>query len=58
MQKSKVEFATVTKNEVVQEVGRSTIYQPKTNFSGGSIKWLWSETLHQQETYAKSSITI
>ena len=34
-----IQFATVTKNGVVQKVGRSTIVQPKTNFKGGSIKW-------------------
>lgn len=33
-----IQFATVTKNGVVQKVGRSTIVQPKTNFKGGSIK--------------------
>lgn len=34
-----IQFATVTKNRVVQKVGRSTIVQPKINFKGGSIKW-------------------
>lgn len=34
-----IQFATVTKNGVVQKVSRSTIVQPKTNFKGGSIKW-------------------
>lgn len=34
-----IQFATVTKNGVVQKVGRSTIVQPKINFKGGSIKW-------------------
>ena len=38
-QKHTVEFATVTKNEVVQQIGRSSILQPKTNFQGGSVKW-------------------
>ena len=38
-QKQTVEFATVTKNGVVQKIGRSSILQPKTNFKGGSIKW-------------------
>lgn len=33
------QFAIATKNGVVQQVGRSTILQPKTNFQGGSIKW-------------------
>lgn len=33
------EFATVTKNNVVQRVGKSTIYQPKIAFKGGQIKW-------------------
>lgn len=33
------QFAIATKSVVVQQVGRSTILQPKTNFHGGSIKW-------------------
>ena len=33
------EFATVTKDNVVQIVGKSTIYQPKIEFKGGQIKW-------------------
>lgn len=38
MQTQTIQFATVTKNGVVQKVGKSTILQPKTNFKGGSIK--------------------
>ncbi len=34
-----IQFAVVTKNGVVQKVGKSTISQPKTNFKGGYIKW-------------------
>lgn len=37
--KQKIEFAVVTKNNVVVQVGKSQIYQPKTNFKGGEIKW-------------------
>lgn len=41
MQKQTIQFATVTKNNVVQTIGRSTIYQPKTEFKGDKgIKWL------------------
>ena len=39
MQTQTIQFATVTKNGVVQKIGKSTILQPKTNFKGGSIKW-------------------
>lgn len=39
MQKQTIQFAVETKNGVVQRIGKSTIYQPKTNFKGGSIKW-------------------
>lgn len=39
MQKQTVEFATVVKNGVVEKIGRSSVYVPKTNFKGGSIKW-------------------
>jgi hypothetical protein len=37
--KQTVEFAVVTKNGVVQQIGKSSILQPQTNFKGGSIKW-------------------
>lgn len=39
MQSQTIEFATVVKDEVVKEIGKSTILQPKTNFKGGTIKW-------------------
>ena len=39
MKTQTIQFATITKNGVVQKVGKSTILQPKTNFKGGSIKW-------------------
>lgn len=39
MQTQTVQFAVVTKNGVVQKVGKSTISQPKNNCKGGSIKW-------------------
>ena len=41
MKKTTVEFAVVTKNGIVQKIGRSSIEQPKTNFKGNpdSIKW-------------------
>lgn len=38
-QKQTVEFATVTKNGIVQKIGKSSILQPKTNFKGGTVKW-------------------
>ena len=37
--KQVVQFATETKNGVVQIIGRSAIFQPKTSFKGGSVKW-------------------
>lgn len=37
--------AVQTKNGVVQTIGRSVMIQPKTNFKGGSIKWL-EDTYH------------
>lgn len=35
-----IQFATVTKNGVVQTIGHSTIIHPKTNYKGGQTKWL------------------
>lgn len=40
MKKQRADFATVTKNGVVTQIGRSTILQPKINFKGGSIPWV------------------
>lgn len=39
MKKQTMQFAAVSKNGVVTQVGRSEVLQPKTNFKGGSVKW-------------------
>lgn len=39
MHKQTVQFATVVKNGVVERIGKSSVYVPKTNFRGGNIKW-------------------
>lgn len=39
MQRTKADFAVKAKNGIVTNVGRSSVYMPKTNFGGGSIKW-------------------
>ena len=39
MVKQEMQFAVVTRNNVVVQVGKSQIYQPKSNFNGGEIKW-------------------
>lgn len=39
MQKQTVEFAVETKNGIVKRIGKSSIYQPKTNYSGKGTKW-------------------
>lgn len=40
MKKQMVEFAVVTKNGVVTQIGRSVIYQPEIKFKGGTVKWV------------------
>lgn len=40
MNKQTIQFAVQSKNGVVQTVGKGVIYQPKTQFKGGEIKWL------------------
>ena len=40
MQKQTIEFVVKTNNGVVQNIGKSVIYQPKTEFKGEKIKWL------------------
>lgn len=39
MQTQTLQFATVKKNNVVVQIGKSAIYQPKTEFKGEGIKW-------------------
>ena len=39
MQTQTLKFAVTKKCNVIDKVGRASICQPKTNFSGGSIKW-------------------
>ena len=43
MKKQTTEFAVVTDNKTVTQVGRSIITQPEVNFKGGSVKWLADE---------------
>lgn len=45
MVKQEIQFAVVTDNKIVVQVGKSQIYQPKTNFNGGEIKWFDDERL-------------
>ena len=40
MKKQRADFATVTKNGVVTQIGRSVIYQPEIKFKGGTVKWV------------------
>lgn len=39
MQTQTVRLAVTKKGNVIDRVGKSSIYQQKTNFSGGSVKW-------------------
>ena len=39
MKKQTMEFAVVTKKSAVQQIGKSTIIQPKIDFRGGEAKW-------------------
>jgi hypothetical protein len=39
MDKQSVGFSVATKNGVVQQIGKSFLLQPQTNFKGGSVKW-------------------
>lgn len=34
-----VQIAVRKKNNAIAQVGKGYIYQPKTNFAGGSVKW-------------------
>ena len=39
MLRVKANFAVKTKDGIVTNVGRSSVYMPKANFAGGSVKW-------------------
>lgn len=39
MLRVKADFVVKTKNGIVTNVGRSSVYMPKTNFSGSAIPW-------------------
>ena len=39
MNRVQADFAVRTNNGIVTKVGKSSVYMPKTNFSGGHIKW-------------------
>lgn len=39
MKRQTVEFEFKKQNRATANMGRATVYQPKTNFKGGSVKW-------------------
>ena len=38
-QKQLIQHAVVTKNGVIQKIGKSTVYVPKTRYTGNGTKW-------------------
>ena len=40
MNKTTLQFATVTHNGEVKKIGKSVIFQPKIKFKGGSVPWV------------------
>lgn len=53
MQKQTIEFAVQTSNGVVQKVGKSSILQPKTNYTGKGTKWFDDSQLIKKERASK-----
>lgn len=39
MQTQTIQFAVESKDGGIKRIGRSSIYQPKTNYKGNGIKW-------------------
>ena len=39
MQKQTIQFAVQSKDGVIEKVGKSIIYQPKTSYKGNETKW-------------------
>ena len=50
MKKQTTQFATVAKNGTIQKVGKSVIYQFKTNFNNKGIKWFDDTKLYRRTT--------
>ena len=50
MKKQTAHFATVTKDGTIQKVGRSVIYEPKTNFNKKGIQWYDESKLYRRTT--------
>ncbi len=49
MEKQTIQFATVKQGNVIQKVGKSSIYQPKIEFKGGQTNWFDDSTLIKKE---------
>ena len=46
MKSQEANFATVTnKDGIVEQIGRSTVYHPKINYTGKGTKWFDDSTL-------------
>ena len=51
MHKQVVEFAIEKTSEgQVKSIGKSMVWQPKTNFSGSSVNWLEDKVKSQTDT--------
>lgn len=44
MHKQTIQFAVSRNNGIITRVGKTSILYPKTNFKGGSVKWLGDKT--------------
>lgn len=55
MEKQTVEFAVITENGVINQVGKSIILQPKICFKGGSIPWFDDTKLLKKDCNKKSA---
>lgn len=48
MKKETITFATVTRNGVVEHIGRSSLPKPEIKFNGKGIKW-YEDKMKKQE---------
>ena len=55
MEKQTVEFAVVTENGVVKQIGKSIMVQPKIRFKGGEIPWFDDNKLLKKNCNEKSA---
>lgn len=54
-QEQTIQFAVITENEKVQQIGKSTVYTPKVAYKGDGIKWFDDTEYKKNQIYEKNN---